>query len=74
MSIKPPFKITCLFFLMFFVATPVCAGDKKDKEKLDRISAKIEEVKSGIIIRIWLTTPSIGSVRYYTRRRGTRMP
>jgi tol-pal system protein YbgF len=50
MSIKPPFKITCLFFLMFFVAAPVCASDKKDKEKLDRISAKIEEVKTGIIM------------------------
>jgi tol-pal system protein YbgF len=50
MSIKSPFKITCLFILVFFVVAPVCAGDKKEKEKLDRISAKIEEVKTGIIM------------------------
>ncbi len=46
MSVKSPSKIACLFILMFFVAAPVCAGDKEDKEKLDRISARIEEVKA----------------------------
>lgn len=49
MSKKSQSKAACLFFLMFFVAAPVCAGDKEEKEKLDRISARIEEVKTGII-------------------------
>jgi tol-pal system protein YbgF len=50
MSIKSPFKIACLFFLVFFVAAAVRAGDKEDKEKLDRISARIEEVKTEMIM------------------------
>jgi tol-pal system protein YbgF len=49
-NIKSRFKITCLFFLMLFVAAPVCAGDKKEKEKLARISARIEEMKTEIIM------------------------
>ena len=35
---------------MIFVAAPVCAGDKEDIEKLDRLSAKIEEVKTEMIM------------------------
>lgn len=50
MSIKSPSKIACLFILMFFVASPVRAGDKEEKEKLDRLSAQIEEMKTEIIM------------------------
>jgi tol-pal system protein YbgF len=50
MNIKSRFKITCLFFLIFFVASPVCASDKKDKEKLDRIWARIDEMKTEIVM------------------------
>jgi tol-pal system protein YbgF len=50
MSIKSPSKIACLFILMSIIAAPVCAGDKEDKEKLDRISARIEEVKTEMIM------------------------
>jgi tol-pal system protein YbgF len=49
MSIKSPSKIACLFTLMSFVAAPVCAGDKEDKEKLDRIWARIEDMKPEMI-------------------------
>lgn len=34
---------------MSFVTAPVCAGDKEDKEKLDRLSARIEEMKPEMI-------------------------
>src|SRR5215510_2429809 len=50
MSIKSPSKIACLFILMSFIAAPVCAGDKDDKEKLDRLSARIDEVKTEMIM------------------------
>jgi septal ring factor EnvC (AmiA/AmiB activator) len=49
MSIKSPSKIACLFILMSFVAAPVCAGDKEDKEKLDRLWAQIEDMKPEMI-------------------------
>jgi tol-pal system protein YbgF len=49
MSKKSPSKIACLFTLMSFVAAPVCAGDKKDKEKLDRLWARIEDMKPEMI-------------------------
>jgi tol-pal system protein YbgF len=50
MGIKSSFKITCVFYLMIFVIAPVCAGDKEEKEKLDRLSARIEEVKTEMIM------------------------
>jgi tol-pal system protein YbgF len=34
---------------MSFVAAPVCAGDKEDKEKLDRLWARIEDIKPEMI-------------------------
>jgi len=49
MSIKSPSKIAGLFILAFFVAAPVCAGDKEDKEKLDRLWAQIEDMKPEMI-------------------------
>ncbi len=49
MSIKSPSKIACLFILMSIIAAPVCAGDKKDKEKLDRLWARIEDMKPEMI-------------------------
>jgi tol-pal system protein YbgF len=49
MSIKSPSKIACLFILMSFIAAPVCAGDKEDKEKLDRLWARIEDMKPEMI-------------------------
>ena len=49
MSIKAPSKIACLFILMSFVASPVCAGDKEDEEKLDRLWARIEDMKPEMI-------------------------
>ena len=49
MSIKSPSKIACLFILMSFVAGPVCAGDKEDKEKLNRLWARIEDIKPEMI-------------------------
>jgi tol-pal system protein YbgF len=49
MSIKSPSNIACLFILMSFVAAPVRAGDKEDKEKLDRLSARIEDMKTEMI-------------------------
>lgn len=42
--------IACLFILMSIIAAPVCAGDKEDKEKIDRLSARIEEVKTEMIM------------------------
>lgn len=50
MSINSPSKIARLFILMFFVAAPVCAGDKEEKERLERLPARIKEVKTEIII------------------------
>jgi tol-pal system protein YbgF len=50
MSIKSQSKIACLLILMSFVAAPVRASDKEDKEKLDRIAARIEEVKTEMIM------------------------
>jgi tol-pal system protein YbgF len=50
MGIKSPSKIACLFILTSFVSAPVCAGDKEDKAKLDRLSAQIEEVKTEMIM------------------------
>jgi tol-pal system protein YbgF len=50
MGKKSPSKIACLFILTSFVSAPVCAGDKKEKEKLDRLSARIEEVKTEMIM------------------------
>jgi tol-pal system protein YbgF len=49
MSIKSPSKIACLFILVSFIAAPVCAGDKEDKEKLDRLWARIEDMKPEMI-------------------------
>jgi len=49
MSIKSPSKIPGLFILMFFVAAPVGAGDKEDKEKFDRLWAQIEDLKPEMI-------------------------
>jgi tol-pal system protein YbgF len=49
MSIKLLSKIAALFILMFFVAAPVGAGDKEDKEKLDRLWARIEDMKPEMI-------------------------
>jgi tol-pal system protein YbgF len=34
---------------MFFAAAPVCAGDKDDKEKLDRLWAQIEDMETEMI-------------------------
>lgn len=50
MSIKSPSKIAGLIILMFFVWAPVCAGDKKEKEKLDRLWARIEDMKPEMIM------------------------
>jgi tol-pal system protein YbgF len=49
MSVKSPSKIACLFLLMSLVSAPVCAGDKEDKEKLDRLWARIEDMKPEMI-------------------------
>ncbi|HEX5082918.1 MAG TPA: tol-pal system protein YbgF [Blastocatellia bacterium] len=49
MSIKSPSRIVYLFTLMFFMAAPVCAGDKQEKEKLDRLWARIEDMESEMI-------------------------
>ena len=49
MSVKSPSKIACLFLLMSLVSAPVCAGDKEDKEKLDRLWARIEDMKTEMI-------------------------
>jgi TolA-binding protein len=49
MSIKSPSKIACLFTLMSFVTAPVCVGDKEDKEKLDRLWARLEDMKPEMI-------------------------
>ncbi len=50
MSVKSPSKIACLFILMSFVSAPVCADDKEDKEKLDRLLASIEDVETDMIM------------------------
>jgi tol-pal system protein YbgF len=49
MSIKTQSKIACLLILMSSVAAPVCAGDKEDKEKLDRLWTQIEDMKPEMI-------------------------
>jgi tol-pal system protein YbgF len=46
---KSPSKIACLFILISLVSAPVCAGDKEDKEKLDRLWARIEDMKPEMI-------------------------
>lgn len=50
MNIKSPSKIACLFILACFVAAPVCAGDKEDEEKLERLLAQIEDMKAEIVM------------------------
>lgn len=48
MTEKSQSKTACLFFLIFFVAAPVRAGDKEDK--LDRLLARIEDMKAEMIM------------------------
>src|SRR5262249_36235907 len=50
MSVKSPSKIACLLILMSLVSAPVCAGVKEDKEKLDRLLARIEDMKPEMIM------------------------
>jgi tol-pal system protein YbgF len=50
MNIKSSCKIASLFILMPFFAAPICAHDKKEeKEKLDRLWARIEDMKPEMI-------------------------
>jgi tol-pal system protein YbgF len=49
MSIKSPSRIVYLFTLMFFIAAPVCAGNKQEEEKLDRLWARIEDMEPEMI-------------------------
>ena len=50
MSIKAPSNIAFLFILMSFISAPVRAGDKEDKEKLDRLWARIDDMKTEMIM------------------------
>jgi tol-pal system protein YbgF len=49
MSIKSLSRIVYLFILMFFIAAPVCASDKEEKEKIDRLWARIEDMKPEMV-------------------------
>jgi tol-pal system protein YbgF len=49
MNIKSLSRIVYLFVLMLFITAPVCGSDKDEKDKLDRLWARIEDTKPEMI-------------------------